>query len=263
MDTRTPAHHDGPPRRLLGIWAHPDDEAYLSAGLMARTVASGGRVTVLTATRGEKGTDDPGVHGRSRFAARRETELRTALGEVGVTDVRFMGFGDGECDLRSRDAVATIDDTIGEVEPDLIVTFGPDGITNHGDHRAVSAWTTMAWLRHTSVDLMYAAMTTDFAWRHRDLHDQLGIFADCPKGAPATVASAEIELRCSLTEDELDRKRRSLAAHRSQTEGLAAVMGEAAYRTWWREETFRRPTREDVARVAEGPRALAPVGAGS
>ena len=43
------------PKRLLGIWAHPDDEAYLSAGLMARVVAAGGSVTVLTATRGEKG----------------------------------------------------------------------------------------------------------------------------------------------------------------------------------------------------------------
>jgi LmbE family N-acetylglucosaminyl deacetylase len=43
------------PRRLMGIWAHPDDEAYLSAGLMGRMVDAGRPVTVLTATRGEKG----------------------------------------------------------------------------------------------------------------------------------------------------------------------------------------------------------------
>ncbi len=44
---------------LLGVWAHPDDEAYLSSGLMAEVRDQGGRVVVVTATRGEHGTDDP------------------------------------------------------------------------------------------------------------------------------------------------------------------------------------------------------------
>ena len=44
---------------LLGVWAHPDDEAYCSSGLMARVRDAGGRVVVVTATRGEQGTDDP------------------------------------------------------------------------------------------------------------------------------------------------------------------------------------------------------------
>ncbi len=46
-------------RTLLGVWAHPDDEAYLSAGLMATAADAGARVVVATATRGEIGTDDP------------------------------------------------------------------------------------------------------------------------------------------------------------------------------------------------------------
>ena len=49
------------PSRLLAIWAHPDDEAYLSAGLMARMTDAGHEVTVVTATRGEKGTGDPSL----------------------------------------------------------------------------------------------------------------------------------------------------------------------------------------------------------
>jgi LmbE family N-acetylglucosaminyl deacetylase len=44
---------------LLAVWAHPDDEAYLSAGLAASAVDEGWRVVVATATRGEIGTDDP------------------------------------------------------------------------------------------------------------------------------------------------------------------------------------------------------------
>src|SRR4051812_37066379 len=39
-------------RTLLTVWAHPDDEAYLSAGLMLRVAEAGGRVVCLTATRG-------------------------------------------------------------------------------------------------------------------------------------------------------------------------------------------------------------------
>ena len=49
---------------ILGIWAHPDDEAYLSAGLMALARDNGQRVVCVTATRGELG------HARScRLAA--------------------------------------------------------------------------------------------------------------------------------------------------------------------------------------------------
>ena len=44
---------------ILSVWAHPDDETYLCAGLMARAVRSGARVVCVTATRGELGSSDP------------------------------------------------------------------------------------------------------------------------------------------------------------------------------------------------------------
>ena len=44
---------------ILGVWAHPDDEAYLSGGLMAMARDAGARVVCVTATRGELGTPDP------------------------------------------------------------------------------------------------------------------------------------------------------------------------------------------------------------
>jgi hypothetical protein len=56
---RTVGGPDRPVPTLLGVWAHPDDEAYLSAGLLASAVDAGWRVVVATATRGEIGTDDP------------------------------------------------------------------------------------------------------------------------------------------------------------------------------------------------------------
>ncbi len=258
------ALHRPIPRRLLGVWAHPDDEAYLSAGLMARVVAAGGRVTVLTATRGEKGTDDPDRFDADTFGAEREDELRASLAVLGVTDVRLLGRRDGECDL-GGDApmVDVIAAAMDELDPDTIVTFGPDGMTNHADHRAVCRWTTEAWTRRwhgdpativggpaSAGDLLYATVTNEFAARNRELHDRLGIFGDFGDGQPRSVTRDRVALGCALSEHELDRKRAALAEHASQTTGLAEVMGEQVYRTWYREETFRRPTATELARAA-------------
>src|SRR5215207_4088967 len=128
---------------LLGVWAHPDDEAYLSAGLMAEYRRRGDRVVVVTATLGEHGTNDPDGWPPERLAVLREHELRTSLAAVGVDELHLLGFTDGECAW--NDGTAQIADLMAEVAPDVIVTFGPDGMTNHPDHRAVSAWTTNAW----------------------------------------------------------------------------------------------------------------------
>jgi len=237
------------PRRLIGIWAHPDDEAYLSAGLMARVIAAGGEVTVVTASRGEKGTDDPSLYDSDVFGASREGELVASLAELGVTDVRFLGYRDGECDLVDNEqAVAAIADLIAEIDPDAIVTFGPDGMTGHADHQSVSRWTTEAWRRVTneSIDLLYATVSHDFVARNRKLHDSLGVFRDRGDRGPASVSRSRIALECSLSDHELDRKRRALAAHGSQTDQLAAIMGEAFYRGWWGNERFRRPTRSEI-----------------
>jgi LmbE family N-acetylglucosaminyl deacetylase len=237
------------PHRLLGVWAHPDDEAYLSAGLMARVVQAGGHVTVVTATRGERGTDDPAQHGTERFAARRERELRQSLAELGVTDLRLLGLDDGRCDAADPEAmIDAIGRVVDEVRPHAIVTFGPDGITNHRDHRAVSRWATEAWRRSTGAELLYATMTDEFVTRHAVLHDQLGIFTDFGAGEPAAVPRSRVALECSLTPPELDRKGRALDAHDSQTAPLMRLMGADAFRAWWADEWFRRPTAKEAYR---------------
>jgi LmbE family N-acetylglucosaminyl deacetylase len=240
------------PERLLGVWAHPDDECYLSAGLMARVIESGGEVTVVTATRGEKGTDDPTAYDSDEFAAERERELIASLGELGVTDLRFLGLRDGECDSSHAEAaIGGIVDVMLEFRPDTVVTFGPDGITGHADHLTISRRTTEAWRRVGPVgfrpELLYATITHDYVARYRALHDEIGLFADRGAAGPASISRRDVKLECSLSEFELDRKRRALAAHGSQTAGLADLMGEATYRGWWRDERFRAPSRSEVA----------------
>lgn len=259
------------PKRLLGVWAHPDDEAYLSAGLMARVIAAGGHVTVVTATRGEKGTDDPDRYDTDSFGAHRELELRNSLAVLGVADVRFLDLRDGECDLADPAAqIDTIVAVMDEIRPDAVVTFGPDGMTNHPDHLAVSRWTTAAWARRwdgdtgdaitgpaSAGDLLYATVTHRFASVNRALHERLGIFGDFADGRPRSVSRDLVALGCALGDAELGIKRLALSAHHSQTAGLAELMGEATYRTWFREETFRRPTNPERRRGAEDATAAA------
>jgi LmbE family N-acetylglucosaminyl deacetylase len=243
------------PRRLLGVWAHPDDECYLSAGLLARVTAAGGHVRLICATRGEFGTADPSEAGSEALGRRRSDELRSSLGVLGVHDVHVLGLPDGGCrDVDPAAMARTIADHVDEIGADTVVTFGPDGITGHPDHVAVSLWTTAAV--GSTTRLLYATMTHDFVDRYGDLHDRIGVFADCPGGRPYSVGRDQLAMHVTLDHAELIRKRRALGEHHSQTAPLAAMMGEDTFVSWWGEECFRRPTDVEVgvAGAVAGPR---------
>ena len=232
---------------VLGIWAHPDDEAYLSAGLMARTVRSGGRVVCRHATRGERGTPDPESWPPERLAPLRERELAASLTALGVVEHAFLGYADGDCDrVPMAEVVPVLAELIRELRPDLVVTFGPDGITGHPDHQAVSRWATAAWREAGYGRLRYAVSTESFLSRFADVHERLGLLS----GDAPSVPDEQVALAVRLTEAELDVKRAALAGHASQTGPLAAAMGEQTYRHWYAAETFRAPTAEELAAAA-------------
>jgi LmbE family N-acetylglucosaminyl deacetylase len=224
---------------LLGVWAHPDDESYLSAVLMSRVLKVGGRVVLATATRGEGGGDgDP-----AELAVRREHELRTAMSNLCVRDVRFLGYADGQCS--SADPVEAVDSIIAlieDVRPDVIVTFAPDGITGHPDHVAVSGWTTAAATTVGHGRLLYATMTDEFVRVNDALHSTLGVWME---GEPRSVAAADLALHVVPTSRERELKRRALRSHASQIGPLIDVIGDDAFDDWWVDEFFRRPTMDE------------------
>ena len=141
-------------------------------------------------------------------------------------------------------------EAIDAVRPHVIVTFGPDGITGHADHRAVHRWATDAWARTGRGSLLYTTLTHRFVDDHQVLHERVGVFGDHD---PVGVAPEAVALTVDLADVELDVKRRALATHASQTAELAEAMGEDTYRTWWRTETFREPTNEEIARATGAP----------
>ena len=223
-------------RTLLGVWAHPDDEAYTSAGLMAEFRRRGDRVVVVTATLGEHGTSDPDAWPPHRLAAHRHVELRNSLAALDVDELHLLGYEDGT--LPQHDGTAEIAAVISAVAPDLIVTFGPEGMTGHPDHRAVSRWASDARAAaRPDADLWYATLTPEFHGQWGALNDRIGLWADQPE--PPCTESADLAYSACLLDDLLDAKMAALHAHASQTGPLVDAVGAGIYREWWRTESFR------------------------
>lgn len=223
---------------VLGIWAHPDDEAFLSAGLMAAARDAGNRVVCVTATLGEHGTDDPQRWPPERLSIVREHECRASLAALGVTEHHLLGITDGTCAAAPQAAVVgRLAEIVDAVAPDTIVTFGPDGMTGHEDHQVVSAWATAAHAAALSdARLLYATTTEEFVRAWEPAREDFDVFlAD---GLPLRTPAAELAVSLRLDQTLVDRKIVALRAQASQTNGLFAALGEDRVRQWWSTETF-------------------------
>lgn len=222
---------------LLGVWAHPDDEAFLTAGLMLLARRAGSRVVCVTATLGEHGTDRADEWPPHRLGPLRAREHRAALQLLGVEAPIALGYADGTCDQVDVDAAGRqLAEIIDDVQPDTVVTFGPDGMTGHPDHVAVSTWTSRAFdVSPHRARLLHATVTPEEMHRQRPTSDALGAFRP---GWPVTTPRSELALRLPLEEDVLDLKLAALRAHASQTRSQEERVGTAAYRRWQQEEAF-------------------------
>ena len=133
-------------RRLLLIFAHPDDESVFAAGVACRTVSEGGRVALCTATPGEHGKlGDPPVCPRERLGAVRQAELMAACTELGIGPVRLLGYPDRGLASAPADTVRRqLVEIIRATQPQVVVTFDPNGSNLHPDHVAISRFTSDA-----------------------------------------------------------------------------------------------------------------------
>jgi LmbE family N-acetylglucosaminyl deacetylase len=129
-------------QRVLVINAHPDDVDFSAAGTIALWTDAGIEVTYCIVTDGDAGGHDRGVP-RAEMPALRRAEQTAAAKQVGVDDLRFLGYPDGrvEATLELRKDLARV---IRQVRPDRLVCPSPErnyarpGIS-HPDHRAVGS----------------------------------------------------------------------------------------------------------------------------
>ena len=135
--------------RLLGLYAHPDDETFCTGGVFARYAARGAEVMAVSATRGQAGQiRDPNAGTRRTIGAVREHEMRCACGYLGVRHAICLDYMDGALIAADREAlIADFTRVIRSFRPTAVFTFGPDGGYGHPDHIVVGEAATEAWDR--------------------------------------------------------------------------------------------------------------------
>ena len=139
-------------RRALVIAAHPDDADFGAAGTACLWTREGWEVYYLVCTNGAKGSDDPSIAPPDLIRMRRQ-EQRDAAALLGVKDVFFLDFEDGEL-TASRDFLGEVVRHIRQVRPYAVLTHDyeavivNDSFVNHADHRVTGL---------TAIDAVYPA----------------------------------------------------------------------------------------------------------
>jgi len=145
------------PLRLLAIFAHPDDESMGMGGTLAKYSAEGVETHYICASRGERGWFGPEQQnpGPDALGLIRTRELENAIKELGMTGLYFLDYIDGDVDKANyTEAIGKIVSHVRRIQPQVIVTFPPDGNYGHPDHIAVGQFTSAAIL--CAADLSFA-----------------------------------------------------------------------------------------------------------
>lgn len=130
---------DADVERVLLIVAHPDDADFGAAGTVAMWTGAGVEVTYCVVTDGDAGGFDPAVP-RSEIPRIRRAEQRDAAAVLGVTDVHFLGYRDGEL-VVSHHLRRDLSRIIRQVRPQRVLIQSPQRnweriFSSHPDHLA-------------------------------------------------------------------------------------------------------------------------------
>ena len=131
---------------LLAVFAHPDDESLACGGLLAWCADRGARVALLCATHGEQGPNRSGNNKTpAQLGSTRARELKQAAKVLGLSDVVLLDYPDGSLKWSDTNPLKEqIVDAIQKFRPDIVITFGRDGLYWHPDHIAIHESTTAA-----------------------------------------------------------------------------------------------------------------------
>jgi len=133
-------------QRVLGIFAHPDDESLIAGGTLKACAEKGIETIIICLTKGEKGSiAHPDLTTPENLGKMREAELLAAGNKLGVKTVECFDYPDGELALTDAKEIETVlVERIKYWMPDIIITFGPEGLYWHPDHIAAHELTNAA-----------------------------------------------------------------------------------------------------------------------
>lgn len=220
-------------KRLAVVVAHPDDDTYACAGTVALHAEDPGfRFVLIHATSGEQGQiADPSLATRETLGRVREDEDRRSWEVLGRTPDRheWLHYPDGGLSHVPFEAfVGRIVEVFVEERPDVVLAFGPDGVTGHPDHIVSSFAATLAFhrVRERGGDgfrrLVWGAIPQTAIDRWNALQVAAGQEPFDPERMyhPRGVPDATIGLEVDLPDEIVDHVLASLREHRTQAGDL-------------------------------------------
>jgi LmbE family N-acetylglucosaminyl deacetylase len=208
-------------RTVVSFHAHPDDEALLTGGTLAKAAAQGHRVVIVTATDGAAGLTSSEVHARGALGATRLRELEAAAAALGAHRVVALGYADGAfAQVPLAEAAARLADLLREEGADVLTSYDRAGGYGHPDHVQVHHVAREAARLAGTPLLMEATVDRSRLVPVIRLLRLLpgSLHVDPSAFAAAYSAPSEIT-HCVDVRDHLGAKTAALAAHASQTVG--------------------------------------------
>jgi LmbE family N-acetylglucosaminyl deacetylase len=200
-------------RRILVVVAHPDDAEFGCGGSVARWVAEGREVSYCILTTGNRGSDDPAMT-PERLAVTRREEQQAAAQALGVREVLFCGYPDGELE-DTREARRDVVRAIRRFRPDRLVTQNPfpsfNPYSGHRDHRHAGRLALDAVYPYARDRLHFPELLAE-GWPPHKVREVYVMGHDEPDTAVDITPT-------------MDRKLIALRCHASQLKDFAAVEG--------------------------------------
>ncbi len=204
---------------ILGIWAHPDDEAFCMAGLMSYAVRNKQRVVIVVATDGAAGQSaDEKRWPLSDLGITRTKELEQSLSIFGITELKMLNSKDGSLsEQNAGQVIKSLAEIIDQVKPDTVVSFNEDGLTGHSDHQTIHSWTKKAIEMLEEKPDFYCVVECREVYESygRYCDEKFNIFFNAVE--PQTYSKKEVDLCIELDDRAKADKEQALRAHASQT----------------------------------------------
>jgi LmbE family N-acetylglucosaminyl deacetylase len=215
-------------KRLLCVFAHPDDECLGPGGTIAQCAIDGGDVFITTFTAGEAGSI--GISktlSREELAARRRRELAAACDALGVS-FRILGAPDkGVNAVDPAWAVREIVADMRRLRPQVVLTFHRLGVSGHPDHIAVAEYLDRAFAEVSDGPVRY------FGW---GIPTESARLYERPNLVP--IPDHEIAARIAIGSDAMDRKIAAIRAHETQIDFFNGLQDKFNYRETATPECF-------------------------
>jgi len=256
--------------RLLAVLAHPDDESLGNGGMLVKYAAEGVKTHLVTATRGQQGwfADPEDYPGPEELGRIREAELRSAGEVLGLHEISFLDYQDGElADADHDEVVGKIVDHIRRIRPHVVVTFDQNGLYGHPDHIAICQFATAAVAAaadpgfagpsnhppYSVPKLYYMAWRTDEIANYEKAFGELVMDIDGEKRSSIPWPAWSITTRID-TSDHWQRAWEAISHHQSQLPGYQKLisLSEETHKEMWGAHDYYRafsrvatPRKED------------------